>query len=140
MKAGAGANLSKLVLRSVREGYGGMEPLTGIPGTIGGAVRMNAGGAFGDIGNIVEAVHLMDTDGTAYTRHRGDLLFGLRVDLRKSDIRVRLGHLFVGGPERSAWSTPLRPEVDKDDVVALNRLDECVCCDINGCHGVLLLK
>ncbi len=78
LKVGAAANLSRLVLRSVREGYSGMEPLTGIPGTIGGAVCMNAGGSFGDIGNIVEAVHLMNVDGTAYTRHRGDLLFGYR--------------------------------------------------------------
>jgi len=78
LKAGAAANLSKLVLRSVREGLSGMECLTGIPGSVGGAVRMNAGGAFGDTGNIVEAVHLMDVDGTAYTRPRGDLVFGYR--------------------------------------------------------------
>ena len=78
LQAGAAANLSRLVLRSVREGRGGMEPLTGIPGTVGGALRMNAGGSFGDIGNIVEAVHLMDVDGTVYTRHRGDLMFGYR--------------------------------------------------------------
>jgi len=80
LKAGAGANLSRLVLRSVREGCGGMEPLTGIPGSVGGAVRMNAGGSFGDIGNIVEAGHLMDVDGTVYTRHRGDLMFGYRTN------------------------------------------------------------
>jgi len=78
LKAGGGANLSRLVLRSVREGFSGMECLTGIPGTVGGAVRMNAGGAFGDIGNVVDAVHLMDVDGVAYTRLRGDLLFGYR--------------------------------------------------------------
>jgi UDP-N-acetylmuramate dehydrogenase len=78
IRAGAGADLSKLVLRCVREGLSGLECLTGIPGTIGGAVRMNAGGAFGDIGSSVESVDLMDADGVVFTRHRGDLAFGYR--------------------------------------------------------------
>ena len=78
LRAGAGADLMRLVFRCVREGYSGLECLTGIPGTVGGAVRMNAGGAFGDIGNAIESVELMDSDGVEYTRHRGDLVFGYR--------------------------------------------------------------
>ena len=78
LQVGAGADLMRLVLRSVREGRSGLECLTGIPGTVGGAVRMNAGGKFGDIGNIVESVTLMDFDGIAFNRHRGDLVFGYR--------------------------------------------------------------
>ena len=78
LKAGAATTLSQLVLRSVREGLSGMEPLTGIPGTIGGAIRMNAGGAFGDIGSIVESVVLMDVDGVTFVRQRGELAFGYR--------------------------------------------------------------
>ena len=49
-----------------------------LPGSIGGAVKMNAGGAFGDIGSIVESVHLMDADGVVFTRMRGELNFGYR--------------------------------------------------------------
>ncbi|KPK80830.1 MAG: hypothetical protein AMJ81_11275 [Phycisphaerae bacterium SM23_33] len=78
IQAGAAADLSRLVLRTVREGLTGMECLTGIPGTVGGAIRMNAGGAFGDIGNVIEAVQLMDVDGVPFTRLRGDLMFGYR--------------------------------------------------------------
>ena len=78
VKAGAAASLSRLVLRCVRQGRSGMECLAGIPGSIGGAIRMNAGGAFGDIGSIVESVDLMDTDGVTFTRLRGDLAFGYR--------------------------------------------------------------
>jgi len=44
------ADMSKLTLRCVREGLAGMECLTGVPGSVGGAVKMNAGGNFGDIG------------------------------------------------------------------------------------------
>ena len=78
LKTGAAADLMRLVLRSVREGRSGLECLTGIPGTVGGALRMNAGGAFGDVGNVVESVTLMDSDGVEFTRHRGDLVFGYR--------------------------------------------------------------
>ena len=78
VRAGAAADLGRLVLRCVREGMSGLECLTGIPGTIGGAVRMNAGGAFGDIGSVVESVHLMDSDGVTFHRMRGELVFGYR--------------------------------------------------------------
>lgn len=78
IKVGAAADLSRLVLRCVREGVSGLECLTGIPGTIGGAIKMNAGGAFGDVGNVVESVTLMDVDGVPFNRMRGELAFGYR--------------------------------------------------------------
>jgi len=76
--AGAGADMGKLVLRCVREGRSGLEGLTGIPGTVGGCVRMNAGGAFGDIGNTIESVQVMTEAGEIFTRYRGDLAFAYR--------------------------------------------------------------
>jgi len=76
--AGAGADMQKLVLRCVREGRSGLECLTGIPGSIGGCVRMNAGGAFGDIGNVIERVEVMTDSGERITRHRDDLAFAYR--------------------------------------------------------------
>ncbi|HUS91786.1 MAG TPA: UDP-N-acetylmuramate dehydrogenase [Phycisphaerae bacterium] len=77
-RAGAGADMGKLVLRCVREGRSGLEALTGIPGSVGGCVRMNAGGAFGDIGNAVESVDVMTSGGEVFTRYRGDLAFAYR--------------------------------------------------------------
>lgn len=76
--AGAGADMQKLVLRCVREGRSGLECLTGIPGSVGGCVRMNAGGAFGDIGNVVERVEVMTETGELFMRHRDDLAFAYR--------------------------------------------------------------
>ncbi len=76
--AGAGTDMGKLVLRCVREGRSGLEGLTGIPGTVGGCVRMNAGGAFGDIGNAIESVQVMTDAGEIFTRYRGDLAFAYR--------------------------------------------------------------
>ena len=78
IKAYAGADLGKLVLRCVREGLSGLECLTGIPGSIGGSVKMNAGGAFGDIGNVIDSVDVMGEDGQTFTRYRGDLAFAYR--------------------------------------------------------------
>lgn len=76
--APAGVNLSKLVLDCVRKGLGGLEALTGIPGSIGGAVKMNAGGKFGDIGASVESVSLMDNDGVVFEKSKPELVFDYR--------------------------------------------------------------
>jgi len=78
LRAAAGADMSKLVLRCVRDGLSGLECLTGVPGTVGGCVRMNAGGAFGDIGSVVESVQVMTDDGEIFTRSRDELAFAYR--------------------------------------------------------------
>ncbi len=82
--AWAGAELSKLVLDCVEKGLSGLEVLTGIPGSVGGAVRMNAGGQFGDIGATVESVTLMDNQGTLFEKGKPELIF----DYRSVNIRV----------------------------------------------------
>lgn len=78
VKAGAGADMGRIVLRCVREGLSGLECLTGIPGSVGGCVKMNAGGAFGDVGSVVETVDVLSEDGQRFTRFRADLAFGYR--------------------------------------------------------------
>ena len=78
LTAGAGANLNKLVLDSVRKGLSGMEALTGIPGSLGGAVRMNAGGNFGDIGSSVQNVTVMDKQGNIFEKSKPELVFDYR--------------------------------------------------------------
>ncbi len=78
LSAGAGADMGRLVLRCVRRGLSGLEALTGIPGSVGGCVRMNAGGGFGDIGNVVDSVEVMTAGGEVFSRCRGDLAFAYR--------------------------------------------------------------
>ncbi len=78
LRAGAAAPLQKVVAEAARHGLSGVECLVGIPGTVGGGVRMNAGGAHGDIGQTVERVRVMDARGEAFTRERDDLAFGYR--------------------------------------------------------------
>ena len=76
--AWAGAELSKLVLTCVEKGLSGIEALTGIPGSVGGAVKMNAGGNFGDFGSAVETVTLMDSDGNIFEKSKPELVFDYR--------------------------------------------------------------
>jgi len=78
VRAAAGADMGRLVLQCVRAGLSGLEGLTGIPGSVGGCVRMNAGGKFGDIGNAVESVEVMTDTGEQFTRYRDDLAFAYR--------------------------------------------------------------
>jgi UDP-N-acetylmuramate dehydrogenase len=65
-------------LRAVRAGLAGIECLAGIPGTIGGGIRMNAGGKFGDIGALVQSVQVMDSNGERFERTKDDLVFDYR--------------------------------------------------------------
>lgn len=76
--AGAAAPMSRLVRQSVRLGLGGLEAIAGIPGTVGGGLRMNAGGRFGHIGTVVRSVRVMDQDGQIHERQREDVNFGYR--------------------------------------------------------------
>jgi len=99
--AWAGADLSELVLSCVRKGLSGLEALTGIPGSIGGGVRMNAGGGFGDIGAAVETVTLMDSEGNVFEKSKPELMF----DYRRANITAKFIlsatlNLNVGDPDQ----------------------------------------
>jgi len=83
--AWAGAELSKLVLTCVEKGLSGIEALTGIPGSVGGAVKMNAGGNFGDFGAAVESVTLMDGEGNVFEKSKPELVF----DYRRTNITAK---------------------------------------------------
>jgi UDP-N-acetylmuramate dehydrogenase len=76
--AGAGALLSNVISHSVKAGLAGLENLTGIPGTIGGALKGNAGGRSGDIGQYVHSVRVVTLKGEIFTRTDDELSFAYR--------------------------------------------------------------
>ncbi len=78
IRAEAGALLSRLLSFSLDEGLTGLEFATGIPGTVGGAVRMNAGTAGGEMGDVIDSVTLLDPDGNQHVCDRETLAFGYR--------------------------------------------------------------
>lgn len=57
--AEAGVPLQKLVFESVKKGLSGLEFAAGIPGTLGGAIRGNAGAFGGEMKNVVEKVRVL---------------------------------------------------------------------------------
>jgi UDP-N-acetylmuramate dehydrogenase len=61
--AGAGALLSRVANAAAEAGLGGMEFAAGIPGSIGGAVTMNAGAYGGEMKDILESAKVLTTSG-----------------------------------------------------------------------------
>lgn len=59
----AGADLNKLILYCIRHHLAGVENLSGIPGTVGGALRMNAGAYRAEISDCLQYVDVMDYQG-----------------------------------------------------------------------------
>jgi UDP-N-acetylmuramate dehydrogenase len=78
VRAGTGARLSALISQSARHNLSGLELLIGIPGTVGGAVRRNAGDRSGEIGQYVRQVEVLDDEGQLQARDRDELRFAYR--------------------------------------------------------------
>ncbi len=76
--AEAGAGTTAFVNRAVREGLAGFECLVGVPGTMGGAVRMNAGGRHGALGDRVVWVSGLTRTGEPWRFGRGACGFRYR--------------------------------------------------------------
>lgn len=74
----AGCSLARLVNWCAGEELAGLEFLAGIPGTLGGAVRMNAGAWGDELGRHVEAVSLLTAAGESYTLSRAEMSFSYR--------------------------------------------------------------
>ncbi len=62
IRVGAGFSLIKLSIMAAKKGYTGLEFASGIPGTVGGSVYMNAGAYKSDMGYIVESVKVLTPD------------------------------------------------------------------------------
>ena len=78
IKAGAAVPLTALISQAARAGLAGLEILTGIPGTVGGALRGNAGSRQGAIGPLVGRVTVLDPSHEVQERERDDLSFADR--------------------------------------------------------------
>ena len=117
LSAEAGAPLTKLLSAAVEEGLTGLEFAAGIPGTVGGAVCMNAGTALGEIGGVIESVTLVSPEGDMVARTReemgfryrtssvpeGHLVLDARVALRRDEkekVKVRVTELLMTRMER----------------------------------------
>lgn len=80
LRVGSRVSLKKLVILSSRWGLSGIEWLTGIPASFGGAIASNIG-AFGHcIGDVLEDITVMNPNGTLKTYKKNDLCFQYRAN------------------------------------------------------------
>ena len=78
VEAEAGSSLQRLVQFSVQKGLTGLEPFSGIPGTVGGGVAMNAGAWGAELKDVLLSVTFMKEDGEITERPRSRLRFSYR--------------------------------------------------------------
>lgn len=78
ISAESGILLSELSSVAAKAGLTGLEFASGIPGTLGGAIYMNAGAYGGEIGALIETVTYISEDGAIKTSGREELSFGYR--------------------------------------------------------------
>lgn len=81
--AKAGALLSKVAAEALEEGLTGMEFASGIPGTIGGAVFMNAGAYGGEMKDIIKEVKVLDDQGEVRVLSNEEMKLGYRTSIVK---------------------------------------------------------
>jgi len=73
LRCGAGARLKAVAVEAKRNAVAGLEFLEGIPGSVGGALRMNAGAMGGSMFDVVRTVRLMDALGAIYECTAGEM-------------------------------------------------------------------
>ncbi len=86
--AGAGTSLSALILYGAEHGFGGLAELSGIPGTMGGAIRMNAGANGKSIGQFVSELCGLHCDGTPWTADKSGIKWGYRSSSIPEDVII----------------------------------------------------
>ena len=78
VRAGAGADLPLLAAEAARRGLSGLEFMGGIPGTVGGGVKGNAGAFGNSIGQVLKRLQMLDWQGQDRTMERKALGFSYR--------------------------------------------------------------
>ena len=102
--AGAGVVLGHMVHRCLQAGLTGVESLVGVPGTVGGALVMNAGAFGGEISTHLVQVRTLTLDGKEQIYRRDSLQFGYRSSSFHTDeiILEAEFHFEAGSPETIA--------------------------------------
>ena len=109
IRAAAGALLSSIAAAARRSSLAGFEFAGGIPGTLGGAVVMNAGAYGGEIKDVLKDVTVMTQDGEVRVIPAGELEMGYRTSIIK-----KAGYLVLG-------ATIVLKEGDPEEIRALMR-------------------
>lgn len=111
LRAEAGTPCAKVARQAVRAGYTGLEFLAGIPGTIGGALAMNAGAFGGETWRQLESVETVDRQGRLHRRPATD---------------YRVAYREVHAPVSDEWfiaaTFRVRPDLGRDGEARIRAL------------------
>ncbi len=83
--AESGVMLGRLVKECIKRNLTGFESLVGVPGTLGGALVMNAGAFGGEISNYLTSVDVMDMNGNIKTYYTDEIKFSYRFSSFKKE-------------------------------------------------------
>lgn len=116
--AGAGQTLGRLCSKAQALGLTGLEFACGIPGTVGGAVYMNAGAYGGEMKDVLEAVSYLTADGRWVDREASELDFSYRHSAFEENGACILGavfHLEKGDPDaiKARMNELMQKRIDK---------------------------
>jgi len=96
----AGATLGSVAQVAAKNSLGGMEFASGIPGTIGGAIVMNAGAYDGEMKMVVEEVRVLTQDGAILTLSNEELEFSYRTSRVKKERMIVLSVTLLLQPQK----------------------------------------
>jgi UDP-N-acetylmuramate dehydrogenase len=131
VRVGAGLRLSRLLRFCLQQGFSGLEFIAGIPGSVGGALRMNAGTHAGEMADVCDAVQVLLTDGSIEKLVGAKLSFSYRklelppaavvveaelllTPSSREQIRQRIRSLLTVRQEKQPWQLPSAGSVFKN--------------------------
>ena len=94
-KVGAAVPLGRFARTALKQGYAGIHKLAGIPGTLGGAIYMNAGAYGQEIGSSCTQVLTLDSDGNLREYTTNDCAFGYRQSIFQKNRETILSATFL---------------------------------------------
>ncbi len=109
--AGARMRLPDLARRAAEAGFGGLAPLSGIPGTLGGALRMNAGASGAQIGNAVIGITGFHMDGTPYQSEGSSIEWSYRHSSIPDDVVITRAVLKLPAADPASELAAIEAEV-----------------------------
>ena len=89
-KVGAAVSLGRFARTTLKQGYAGIHKLAGIPGTLGGAIYMNAGAYGQEIGNSCTAVTVLDGEGNIRELTASECGFGYRRSVFQKKMKTEI--------------------------------------------------
>lgn len=113
VEVGAALAVTQLVREAARRGYGGLEFAEGIPGTVGGALVMNAGAYGSEFEKVVDLVQGMNGEGTPIQFTREEMKFSYRDSHLPAGTVVTRLRLHLDREESSRVSSKVRELVTK---------------------------